>query len=143
MARSHPISDWNPEDTGTWEAGEKAIARRNLLWIVACDHIAFGVWTLWPVMVLFMPQRVYGFSAGDKFLLGAVAALVAACLRIPYSLGIARVGGRNWTVFSIAVLLIPTAATILCSGRWPWRWACVVAKRWVLPGPMSTSRTPD
>ena len=143
MARSHPISDWNPEDIGTWEAGEKAIARRNLLWIVACDHIAFGVWTLWPVMVLFMPQRVYGFSAGDKFLLGAVATLVAACLRIPYSLGIARVGGRNWTVFSIAVLLIPTAATILCSGRWPWRWACVVAKRWVLPGPMSTSRTPD
>jgi MFS transporter, NNP family, nitrate/nitrite transporter len=113
MARSHRISDWNPEDVRSWEAGEKAIARRNLLWIVACDHIAFGVWTLWPVMVLFMPQHVYGFSAGDKFLLGAVATLVAACLRIPYSLGIARFGGRSWTVFSIAVLLIPTAATIL------------------------------
>ncbi len=113
MARSHRISDWNPEDIGTWEARDKIIARGNLLWIVACDHIAFGVWTLWPVMVLFMPQNVYGFSAADKFLLGAVATLVAACLRIPYSLGIATFGGRNWTVFSIAVLLIPTAATIL------------------------------
>ena len=113
MARSHRISDWNPEDISTWEAGEKTIARRNLLWIVACDHIAFGVWTLWPVMVLFMPQGLYGFSAADKFLLGAVATLVAACLRIPYSLGIATFGGRNWTVFSVAVLLIPTAATIL------------------------------
>jgi len=113
MVRSQRISDWNPEDISAWEIGEKAIAKRNLLWIVACDHIAFGVWTLWPVMVLFMPQQVYGFSPADKFLLGAVATLVAACLRIPYSLGIARFGGRNWTVFSIAILLIPTAATIL------------------------------
>jgi len=113
MARSHRITDWNPEDVSTWEVRDKAIARRNLLWIVACDHIAFGVWTLWPVMVLFMPQSVYGFSAADKFLLGAVATFIAACLRIPYSLGIATFGGRNWTVFSIAILVIPTVATIL------------------------------
>ena len=58
MARSHRISHWNPEDIGPWEAGEKAIARRNLLWIVACDHIAFGVWTLWlPLGVLLRPGR--------------------------------------------------------------------------------------
>ncbi|MGH3598463.1 MAG: MFS transporter, partial [Mycobacterium sp.] len=113
MARSHRISEWDPEDMVAWEAGNKATARRNLLWIVACDHIAFGIWTLWPVMVLFMPQSVYGFSAADKFLLGATATLVAACLRIPYSLGIATFGGRNWTVFSIVVLLIPTAGTIV------------------------------
>ena len=113
MARSHRITDWNPEDVSTWEVRDKPIAKRNLLWIVACDHIAFGVWTLWPVMVLFMPQSVYGFSAADKFLLGAVATFVAACLRIPYSLGIATFGGRNWTIFSIAILLIPTAATML------------------------------
>ncbi len=27
------------------------------------------------------------------------------------------------------------------SGCWPWRWDFAVAKRWVLPGPMSTSTT--
>ncbi|ORW11668.1 nitrate/nitrite transporter [Mycobacterium kyorinense] len=113
MVRSHRIPYWDSEDSVTWEAGNKAIARRNLLWIVACDHIAFGVWTLWPVMVLFMPQKVYEFSAADKFLLGATATLVAACLRIPYSLGIAHFGGRNWTVFSIVILLIPTVGTIV------------------------------
>src|SRR5579875_1267764 len=113
MARSHQILEWNPEDAVAWEAGNKAVARRNLLWIVACDHIAFGIWTLFPVMVLFMPQSVYGFSPADKFLLGATATLVAACLRIPYSLGIAHFGGRNWTVFSILILLIPTAGTIV------------------------------
>jgi NNP family nitrate/nitrite transporter-like MFS transporter len=112
MAQAHSISGWDPEDTVAWEAGNSAIARRNLYWAVACDHIAFGVWTLWPVMVLFMPRAVYGFSAADKFLLGATATLVAACLRIPFSLGIATFGGRNWTLFSILVLLIPTAATI-------------------------------
>lgn len=113
MARSHRLSDWDPEHVLAWEAGNKAIARRNLLWIVACDHAAFGIWTLWPVMALFMPQNVYGFSAADKFLLGATATLVAACLRIPYSLGIATFGGRNWTVFSVMVLLIPTIGTMV------------------------------
>lgn len=113
MAPSRRISNWDAEDTGAWEAGNKAVARRNLLWIVACDHIAFGIWTLWPVMALFMPRDVYGFPAADKFLLGATATLVAAGLRIPYSLGVATFGGRNWTVFSVLVLLIPTIGAIL------------------------------
>ena len=63
-------------------------------------------------MALFMPESVYGFSAADKFLLGATATFVAACMRIPYSLGIATFGGRNWTVLSIVALLVPTAGTI-------------------------------
>lgn len=112
MGRNHRITDWNPEDGAAWEAGNNKIARRNLLWMIACDHIAFGVWTLWPVMALFLPQDVYGFSLADKFLLGATATLVAACLRIPYSLGIATFGGRNWTVFSIVALIVPTIGTI-------------------------------
>jgi NNP family nitrate/nitrite transporter-like MFS transporter len=64
-------------------------------------------------MVLFMPEAVYGFSAGDKFLLGATATLVGGCLRIPYTLATATFGGRNWTVFSAFVLLIPTVGTML------------------------------
>ena len=112
MGRSHRITDWNPEDTAAWEAGNKKIARRNLLCTIAGDHVAFSVWTLWPVMALFMPGSVYGFSAGDKLLLGAVATLAGGCARIPYTLGIAAFGGRNWTTFSAFVLLIPTAGTI-------------------------------
>ena len=113
MGRNPRITDWNPEDTAAWEAGNKKIARRNLLCTVAGDHVAFSVWTLWPVMALFMPTSVYGFSAGDKLLLGAVATLVGGCARIPYTLGIAAFGGRNWTTFSAFVLLIPTVATIV------------------------------
>jgi NNP family nitrate/nitrite transporter-like MFS transporter len=106
------ITDWDPEDVVAWEAGNKFIARRNLIWSVAAEHIGFSVWSIWSVMVLFMPESVYGFSAGDKFLLGATATLVGACLRIPYTLATATFGGRNWTVFSAFVLAIPTVGTM-------------------------------
>jgi hypothetical protein len=111
---SHRITDWDPEDVVAWEAGNKNIARRNLIWSVAAEHIGFSVWSIWSVMVLCMPESVYGFSAGDKFLLGATATLAGACLRIPYTLATATFGGRNWTVFSAFVLPIPTVATM-----WP------------------------
>ncbi len=111
--RNHYLTDFNPEDRVAWEAGNKQIARRNLICTVAGDHVAFSIWTLWAVMALFMPSSVYGFSAGDKLLLGAVATLVGGCARIPYTLGIAHFGGRNWTTFSALVLSIPTAGTIV------------------------------
>jgi MFS transporter, NNP family, nitrate/nitrite transporter len=113
MGHDHRIMDWNPEDTAAWEGGNKKIARRNLLCTVAGDHVAFSIWSLWSVMTLFMPASVYGFSASDKLLLGAIATLVGACVRIPYTLGIATFGGRNWTTFSAFVLLIPTVGTIV------------------------------
>ncbi|OBJ55064.1 NarK/NasA family nitrate transporter [Mycobacterium sp. 1423905.2] len=110
--RSHVLSNWDPEDVTAWEAGNKDIARRNLIWSVAAEHIGFSVWSIWSVMVLFMPTSVYGFSAGDKFLLGATATLVGGCLRFPYTFATAKFGGRNWTVFSALVLLIPTVGTM-------------------------------
>jgi len=113
MARGHRITDWNPEDTAAWEAGNNKIARRNLICTVVADHVAFSIWSLWSVMVLFMPESVYGFSAADKFLLGATATFVGGCVRIPYTLGIAKFGSRNWTTFSAFVLMIPTIGTIV------------------------------
>jgi MFS transporter, NNP family, nitrate/nitrite transporter len=111
--RSHVLLDWDPEDTAAWEDGNSRIARRNLIWSVIAEHVGFSIWSIWSVMVLFMPASVYGFSAGDKFLLAATATLVGACLRFPYTFATARFGGRNWTIFSAFVLLIPTIGTIL------------------------------
>jgi NNP family nitrate/nitrite transporter-like MFS transporter len=113
MGRNHRVTDWNPEDTVAWAGGNNKIARRNLLCTMTADHVAFSIWSLWSVMALFMPASVYGFSAGDKLLLGAVATLAGGLARIPYTLGIAAHGGRNWTVFSALVLLVPTAGTIV------------------------------
>nr|WP_197508394.1 nitrate/nitrite transporter [Mycobacterium sp. E802] len=113
MLKSNRITNWDPEDTEAWEAGNKFIARRNLIWSVIAEHVGFSIWSIWSVMVLFMPEAVYGFTAGDKFLLGATATLVGGCLRIPYTLATATFGGRNWTVFSAFVLLIPTVGTMV------------------------------
>lgn len=113
MPRSHIIADWDPEDTVAWEAGNDKIARRNLIWSTIAEHVGFSIWAIWSVMVLFMPESVYGFTAGDKFLLAATATLAGGGLRIPYSLATAAFGGRNWTVFSALVLMIPTVAIMV------------------------------
>lgn len=125
LLKSKRITNWDPEDVVAWEAGNKLVARRNLIWSVVAEHIGFSIWSIWSVMVLFMPEAVYGFSAGDKFLLGATATLVGACLRIPYTLATATFGGRNWTVFSALVLLVPTVMTIVLMANpglplWPY-----------------------
>jgi NNP family nitrate/nitrite transporter-like MFS transporter len=75
-------------------------------------HVGYSVWSVWSVLVLFMPQSVYGLSPADKLLLGATATLVGGCLRIPYAVAVAKFGGRNLMVFSSLVLLIPTLGTI-------------------------------
>ncbi|WP_124248406.1 MFS transporter [Gordonia sp. X0973] len=106
------LENWDPENTEQWDNGGSAIARRNLIWSVAAEHIGFSVWSLWSVMVLFMPADVYGLTTGDKFLIGATATLTGALLRFPYTMATTRFGGRNWTVFSAFVLLIPVSATL-------------------------------
>ena len=113
MARTHRIEVWDPEDAATWDAGNHAIARRNLIWHLVNVHVAFSIWYLWSVMALFMPQSVYGFSTSDKLLMGATATLVGGLVRIPYSMGANWFGGRNWTIFSSLVLLIPTGGAIV------------------------------
>ncbi|MBS9534190.1 NarK/NasA family nitrate transporter [Mycobacterium sp. M1] len=104
---------WNPEDTAAWEAGNNAVARRNLIWSTVTTHIAYSVWSLWSVMVLFMPEAVYGITTGDKLLLTATATLIGGAVRIPYVAATTRFGARNWTVISSLVLVIPTVATIV------------------------------
>ena len=105
--RGHWIDDWRPEDPAFWAATGAATARRNLIFSIFSEHIGFSVWTLWSVLVLFLGPK-YGIDPAGKFLLTAVPALVGSVLRIPYTFAVARFGGRNWTIVSAALLLIPT-----------------------------------
>lgn len=113
MARPHRIADWDAEDAAAWRDGNNVIARRNLIWSNVTGHIAFSIWYLWSVMVLFMPESVYGFSTGDKLLLAATATFVGAIVRIPYAMATTRFGGRTWAVLSSLVLLIPTVGAMV------------------------------
>jgi NNP family nitrate/nitrite transporter-like MFS transporter len=101
------IDDWRPEDLDFWNAKGRAIAGRNLLFSVLSEHIGFSVWSLWSVIVLFLGPE-YGIDAAGKFLLTALPTLVGAILRVPYTFAVAVFGGRNWTIISALMLLIPT-----------------------------------
>ncbi|MET7985368.1 MULTISPECIES: nitrate/nitrite transporter [unclassified Streptomyces] len=106
------IEEWDPEDEVFWaEKGEK-VARRNLLFSVLSEHIGFSVWTMWSVLVLFMGPE-YGLTPADKFLLTSMVTLVGAVVRVPYTFAVALFGGRNWTIVSASLLLVPTVAAFV------------------------------
>ncbi|MCW2622632.1 MAG: NarK/NasA family nitrate transporter, partial [Frankiales bacterium] len=108
----HWIDHWDAEDPVFWERVGARTARRNLTFSILSEHIGFSVWTIWAVMVLFMPTPVWGFDVTDKFLLTTTPALVGSFVRLPYTFAIAKFGGRNWTVISAALLLIPAIVAI-------------------------------
>ena len=111
------IDHWEPEDEAFWQRTGKKIANRNLLFSVLSEHIGFSVWTLWSVLVLFMGPD-YHVDAAGKFFLVSVPTLVGSLLRLPYTFAVARFGGRNWTIVSAALLLVPTtlAAIVMHPG---------------------------
>ena len=106
---AHWIDDWRPEDGEFWRDKGSRIARRNLWFSVLSEHIGFSVWSLWSVLVLFLGPQ-YGISPAQKFLLTALPTLVGAVLRLPYTFAVAKFGGRNWTIVSALLLLLPTIA---------------------------------
>ncbi|CAL9476355.1 nitrate/nitrite transporter [Streptomyces sp. enrichment culture] len=103
------IEHWDPEDETFWKETGERTARRNLYFSVLSEHIGFSIWTLWSVLVLFMGPE-YGLTPADKFLLTSLVTLVGAVVRVPYTFAVAVFGGRNWTIVSAGLLLVPTVA---------------------------------
>lgn len=109
--RGRWIDYWEPEDPGFWEKTGKRVAKRNLWVSVFVEHIGFSIWTTWSTLVLFMGPA-YGIDSAGKFFLVSLPSLTGGLVRIPYSMAPARFGGRNWTIVSALLLLIPTALAI-------------------------------
>ncbi|WP_409332360.1 MFS transporter [Trujillonella humicola] len=107
------IADWRPEDPEFWESTGKRVARRNLFFSVFSEHIGFSIWSLWSVLVLFLPEPVFGIDPAGKFLLTTLPTALGAFVRLPYTFAVAKFGGRNWTIVSAALLLVPTVATAI------------------------------
>ncbi|MCB9949342.1 MAG: MFS transporter, partial [Rhodospirillaceae bacterium] len=102
------LVDWRPEDAAFWKDRGRAVALRNLILSMPPLFLSFAVWTVWSVVVVELPRIGFQFTTGQLFWLAAAPGLSGAILRLAYSFVVPIFGGRNWTVFSTASLLLPT-----------------------------------
>lgn len=102
------IEEWDPNNKGFWQSTGRLIARRNLMFSIFAEFLGFSIWQLWSVIAVGLPKAGFHFSVSQLFWLVSVPGLVGATMRFPYGFAVPIFGGRNWTVFSAAMLLIPT-----------------------------------
>jgi len=107
------IDGWNPQDAAQWASVGRPIARRNLGLSVFAEFLGFAVWALWSIVVPQLPAAGFDLTVDQMFWLIAVPSLVGATLRIPYTFAVPVFGGRNWTIVSACLLLIPTVSLAL------------------------------
>ena len=113
--RGHWIHRWEPENEAFWSTVGKPVARKNLIFSIFAEHIGFSVWLLWSIVVVQMTAGANGQAAASGWALSTTQALwlvavpsgVGAVLRLPYTFAVPIFGGRNWTVISALLLLIP------------------------------------
>jgi NNP family nitrate/nitrite transporter-like MFS transporter len=105
----HWIDHWDPEDPAFWQATGRPIARRNLIWSIFAEHIGFSVWLLWSIVVVRLGDVGWSLSTSQILWLTAVPSGVGAFLRLPYTFAVPKFGGRNWTIVSALLLIIPCA----------------------------------
>ena len=105
------IDGWNAEDPTFWASTGRSIAKRNLGWSIFAEFLGFIIWQLWSIVVVLLPAAGFELSTSESFWLISVPSLVGATLRFPYTFAVAVFGGRNWTIISAGLLLIP--ATLL------------------------------
>src|SRR5260221_2517843 len=112
MSKQNPtwISEWKPDDEEFWNSTGKVVARRNLIWSIVAEHIGFSVWLIWSIVATKLPQAGFHFTTDQLFQLVALPGLIGSLMRFPYTFAVTTFGGRNWTIFSAAVLFIPTIA---------------------------------
>ncbi|QIG40470.1 MFS transporter [Microbacterium sp. 4R-513] len=102
------IDGWNPENFAFWQVEGRAIARRNLGWSIFAEFLGFIVWQLWSIVVVMLPAAGFSFTSSEAFWLISLPSLVGATMRFPYTFMVAKFGGRNWTIISAGLLLIPS-----------------------------------
>ena len=102
------LVDWRPDDDTFWEKTGRRVANRNLWLSMPALLLAFAVWVVWSVIVVELPHIGFQFTANQLFWLAALPGLSGALFRLLFSFVVPIFGGRNWTVFSTALLLLPT-----------------------------------
>ncbi len=107
MTRREVLLRWNPEDDHFWNGNGKAIAQQNLWISVLCLFLGFATWMIWSAVAVNLNSVGFNFNKEQLFTLAAMPGLTGAAMRIIYSFMPPVVGGKNWTVISTALLLVP------------------------------------
>lgn len=101
------LEGYDPDHHAQWKTQGRAIAHRNLRWSILAEFLGFVVWQLWAITVVFLPEVGFRLTTAETFWLISVPSLVGAVLRVPYTFMVGIFGGRNWTVVSALLLLVP------------------------------------
>ncbi len=109
----HWIDHWEPDDETFWRDTGRRIAKKNLALSMFSEHLGFGIWVVWTIVVLNLANIGISMSVSELFALTLVPNLIGSMLRIPYTFAIPRFGGRAWTTMSAALLLIPALTLAL------------------------------
>ena len=108
IRRGRWIHNWNPEDPEQWAGPGRRVANRNLVLSIFAEFLGFAVWALWSIVVPQLGAAGFDLTVDQMFWLIALPILVGATLRIPYTFAVPIFGGRNWTIVSALLLLLPT-----------------------------------
>ncbi|WP_067817554.1 MFS transporter [Nocardia inohanensis] len=120
--RGRWLKTWEPDNAEFWENGGKQTARKNLIFSVFAENLGFSIWVIWGSIVTAMGAAGFDFLAGlgkgnptavsNALILTSTPTLVGAALRIPYTFAIPKFGGRAFSAFSAAMLLVPALGII-------------------------------
>jgi MFS transporter, NNP family, nitrate/nitrite transporter len=100
-----------PPDRVLRDSAGRRWAQRKLWLALPALTLAFVVWLLWSVVVVYLPVAGFNFSSNQLFWLAALPALSGATLRLvcifaaPFV--VPSVGGQRFTVLATASLLLP------------------------------------
>lgn len=106
-SRKEIIAHWNPEDEVFWKKYGEPIAKQNLYTSTWALTLSFVVWTLWATIAAQLNQVGFNFSDAEIFTLASLPGLVGATCRLFYTYMPGIIGGKNWTLISTALLLLP------------------------------------
>jgi NNP family nitrate/nitrite transporter-like MFS transporter len=101
------VDHYDPEDSAQWASTGRRAAQRNLGLSIFAEFLGFSVWQLWTIVTPSLNNAGFALSENQKFWLIAIPNLVGATLRFPYTFAVPKFGGRNWTIVSALLLVVP------------------------------------
>ncbi len=107
-SRKEILAHWEPENPVFWEKYGKRIANQNLAVSTWALVLSFVVWTLWATIAAKLNTAGFHFSDAELFTLASLPGLVGATGRLFYTYLPGLLGGRNSTLITTALLLLPT-----------------------------------